>query len=576
MTIAPPSDLVANRPIANMQVLIADDNRDSADMLAELIRLELGCQVVTAYDGQQASEQSLSAPYDVLILDLQMPGLSGLEVASIVKSRVGHLKPPLLLAMTGRSDLADELAAVDVRFDRAFAKPVDHATLFATLRTHWQGASTARQAVEFRVLETLTRAAREVLPLMTVKRQPLSFDAEGPELLLFDDEVALHSAFYRLMCGAVDLMDNGIVMVAARSVAGESGRQALTVNVAGNVLLDPPQRRVDVLQRLGLDIDTSAASQRVASGFELARGVCPNSGGAVSFASHPSEGVLLRLELSVRPVECEPPPSAEGARAWIVDGRSVEPAVLERRLQRLGWRVWRFDSPLDASRHINALAPDDCPDLFLIRDDPLASRSALAALQSCLPDRTRCLLLVSAGSAALAKPGTLLGWDLRVEPLSPGDLAQASLLALDAEFADGGPATVSHSLRGRPKVLVVDDNEVNRIIACGLLEVLGYEVAAVCDGLDAIEHCKHAPPDVVLMDINMPVLGGIDASRRIVELQKTGRVAPFAIIVATADDAHETKARSFEAGVSGYLCKPLRLELMRDELRRVGVPAAAD
>jgi len=109
-----------------------------------------------------------------------------------------------------------------------------------------------------------------------------------------------------------------------------------------------------------------------------------------------------------------------------------------------------------------------------------------------------------------------------------------------------------------------------------MLNALGYEASAVADGLDAIEHCKHTPPDVVLMDINMPVLGGIDASRRIVELQKTGRVAPFAIVVATADDAPETKTRSFEAGVSGYLCKPLRLELMRDEMRRVGVPASAD
>ncbi len=574
MTIEPRSDLVADRPIADMQILIADDSRDSADLLAELIRLELGCQVATAYDGQQAAELSLSAHYDVLILDLQMPGLSGLEVASGVKSRVGHLKPPLLLAMTGRSDLADELAAVDVCFDRAFAKPIDYETLLGTLRTHWQGSSTTREAVEFRVFETLTQAAREMLPLMAAKSQRLSFDAEGPELLLFGDEVAVHSALYRLMCGAADLMESGIVMVAARSVAAECGLQLLIVSIAGNVLLDSPQRRDDVLQRLGLDIDTSSASQRDAGGFILARGVCPNSGGAVSFASHAREGVLLRLELSVRPVECEPLPRAERAQAWIVDERSVEPAVLERRLQRLGWRVWRFASLLDASRHIGA-SPDDCPNLFLVRDDPPASRSALAALQSCLPDRTRCVLLVSAGSAALAKPGTLLGWDLRVEPLSPGDLTQASLLALDAESGNGGPATVSHSLRSRRKVLVVDDNEVNRIIACGLLEVLGYEVAAVCDGLDAIEHCKHAPPDVVLMDINMPVLGGIDASRRIVELQKTGRIAPFAIIVATADDAHETKARSFEAGVRGYLCKPLRLELMRDELRRVGVPAAA-
>jgi len=121
----------------------------------------------------------------------------------------------------------------------------------------------------------------------------------------------------------------------------------------------------------------------------------------------------------------------------------------------------------------------------------------------------------------------------------------------------------------------VDDNEINRILACAMLQVLGYEVAAVADGLDAIEHCKHMPPDAVLMDVNMPVLGGIDASRRIVELQKTGRVVPFPIVMASADDSPETKARCLEAGVSGYLCKPLLLEVIRDQLRRVGVPAAA-
>ena len=575
MTTPPSSDIVAQRPIADMQVLIADDNRDGADTLTALIRLEIGCQVVTAYNGEKALELALSAPFDVLLLDLQMPGLSGLEVASIARSRADLDKPPLFLAMTGRSDVADDLAVVDARFDRAFAKPVDHETLFATLRAHWQGVITARAAVEFRVLDTLTQAARKVLPLLTANRQQLSFDCEGPELVLCGDELALKSDFYRLLCGALDLMGNGIVMVAARSVAGESGTQAVTVNVAGSGRLEAPSRRAEVLQGLGLATDAVAVTLPAASSFVQAGGVFPNSGGAVSYASHPREGVLLRFELSVSPVEREPSPRADGARVWIVDARSIEPAVLERRLQRLGWRVSRFASLVDASTHVNAATVDECPELLLVRDDPLTLRSSLADVRSRMPERTRCLLLVSAGAPALSDPGAMARWDMRVEPLSPGDLAQASLLALDADFAKGGAATVSHSLPGRRKVLVVDDNEINRILACAMLQVLGYEVAAVADGLDAIEHCKLMPPDVVLMDVNMPVLGGIDASRRIVDLQKTGRVAPFSIVVATADDSPETAARCFEAGVSGYLCKPLLLDAMRDELRRVGVPAAA-
>ena len=51
-------------------------------------------------------------------------------------------------------------------------------------------------------------------------------------------------------------------------------------------------------------------------------------------------------------------------------------------------------------------------------------------------------------------------------------------------------------------------------------------------------------------------------------------MAPFAIVAATADDAPETRARCLAAGARGYLCKPLRLESMRDELRRVGLPVA--
>jgi len=577
MTASTPDAIVADRPIADMQVLIADDNRDGADVLAALVSLEVGCQVVTAYDGEQALRLALSTPFDVLVLDLQMPGFSGLEVASITRSSAGLIKPPLLLAMTGRNDLAAELALVDARFDRAFAKPLDHETLFATLRAHWQGGVTARPAVEFRVLDTLTQAARQVQPLLSSNHQQLSFDCEGPELVLRGDELALKSDFYRLLCGALELLGSGIVIVAARSVADERGMQALTVNVAGSGRLEAPSRRAEILQGLGLALalEAGATTQRDVGGFVLARGVFPNSGGAVSFASHPSEGSLLRFELSVSPVERQPTPGAEGARAWIVDARSVEPAVLERRLQRLGWRVSRFASLADAATHIDACTADDCPELLLVRDDPLSSRSPLAAVRGRMPDRTRCLLLVGAGATVLSDAGAVAPWDVRIEPLSPGELAPAVLLALDAGFAAGGAATSSHSLPSRRKVLVVDDNEINRILACAMLQVLGYEAAAVADGLDAIEHCKHLPPDVVLMDVNMPVLGGIDASRRIVELQKAGRVAPFAIVVATADDSPETTARCYEAGVAGHLFKPLLLEAMRDELRRVGVPAAA-
>jgi len=565
--------MVPAAPIESMQVLIADDQRDSAETLATLIRSELGCQVVTAYDGKQALDLALGARRDVLILDLQMPGMSGLEVAVAARASAGGARPPLLLAMSGRNDLEGELAVIDVRFDRAFAKPVDVAALLATLRSHWDGDRAIRPAEKLMVLEALTHAARQVQPLLDTKGLHLSFDAEGPDVVLLGHEASLVSAFYRQMCGVLDLLYNGIVLVTAYPQQAQQGdRQTMTVCVAGSGQLEGPTRTFEVMQRLGLTSDAGDASQHKGSSFMQAHGTCPNSGGVLTFASHPTEGVLLRLELAVQPSGHQAPSRVEDARAWIVDARNVEPAALERRLQRMGWQVWRFPSPEAALERIAAQSGETLPDALLVGVDLILLSSHLAALSSHMPQHTRCWLLQGAGSEALIQAVTLPRWETRVEPLSPVDLARAGPLASDAEAttAMAGATTSANSLRGRRKVLVVDDVEINRIVAGGLLQLLGYEVAAVADGLDAIEYCKRTPPDVVLMDVNMPVLGGIDASRRIVELQKTGQIAPFAIIVATADDAPETKARCVEAGVRAYLYKPLRLEAMRHALRQVG------
>ncbi len=569
----------ADRPITDMQLLVADDDRDSADALVALLQLELGCRVTTAYDGERALQLALIVRPDVLILDLNMPGLSGLEVASLAASHKDESARPLILAITGRSDLARDLAVIDVRFDRAFAKPLDHATLFATLHAHWRGEVATRAAVEFRFFDTFTQAARDVTPLLATRRQQFSFDGEGPEFTLHGDEPGMHSALYRLMCGALDLIGSGIVMFAAHSVASDKAG-ALTVNLAASGRLQSPEQTAEVLQRLGLAVDATVSEPSGARGTVRASGVCPNTGGRVSFISQPREGILLRLELGVQPIGSESPAHAEGARAWLIDRREIASAVLERRLQRLGWRVWRFVSITDASKRLGAFGLDDAPDLLLVSDEPAGSRSAALALRNRMPARTRCVLLVDAGSSSLRDPIKAEGCDSRVEPLSPGDLAESTRLAVSRSSSESAasksvvPAIASRGLRDRRKVLVVDDHEVNRIVATGLLQLLGYEVASVADGLDAIEHCKHSPPDAVLMDINMRVLDGIDATRRILELQRLGKMAPFAIVAATADDAPETRARCLAAGARGYLCKPLRLESMRDELRRVGLPVA--
>jgi CheY-like chemotaxis protein len=116
---------------------------------------------------------------------------------------------------------------------------------------------------------------------------------------------------------------------------------------------------------------------------------------------------------------------------------------------------------------------------------------------------------------------------------------------------------------------VVDDNELNRVVACGLLEALGYETATASQGREAIDKCRRAAPHAVLMDVNMPVLDGLGATRELRRLQREGEISPFAIIAATAAATPEQHDRCIASGMEGYLSKPLQLPQLRAELRRV-------
>jgi DNA-binding NarL/FixJ family response regulator len=111
----------------------------------------------------------------------------------------------------------------------------------------------------------------------------------------------------------------------------------------------------------------------------------------------------------------------------------------------------------------------------------------------------------------------------------------------------------------RVKILVVDDHQMLREALVGMLELSGFEVVgAVADGADATSLAAELLPDVVLMDLSMPVLNGLDATRLLRE------VAPAtAIVVFSAFDSVELKRQAFAAGAVAYLPKGCSAERLR-------------
>jgi CheY-like chemotaxis protein len=115
-------------------------------------------------------------------------------------------------------------------------------------------------------------------------------------------------------------------------------------------------------------------------------------------------------------------------------------------------------------------------------------------------------------------------------------------------------------------VLVVDDSSTNRMILTRMLEALGHRVETAPDGETAIERVGHCVFDIVLMDVQMPGIGGLEAARRIRGLGGAAGRTP--VLAVTADVSDEDRASYAAAGMNGIVAKPLMAEALRSEIVR--------
>ncbi|MDD5630374.1 MAG: response regulator [Elusimicrobia bacterium] len=114
------------------------------------------------------------------------------------------------------------------------------------------------------------------------------------------------------------------------------------------------------------------------------------------------------------------------------------------------------------------------------------------------------------------------------------------------------------------KILIVDDDSSIREILSTQLARLGFQTAAAADGQEAVELFKSAPPDLVLMDMMMPVLDGLAACQQIRALEKKGTRVP--ILFLTARDTRHDQISSTLSGGDDFITKPISLQELRERV----------
>ena len=116
------------------------------------------------------------------------------------------------------------------------------------------------------------------------------------------------------------------------------------------------------------------------------------------------------------------------------------------------------------------------------------------------------------------------------------------------------------------KILIAEDNATNRELFRELLEARGYDVDEACDGPEALRMLEQSQPDILLLDIGMPVLDGFAVVRAI---RANSRLAALPVLAVTAYAMQGDRERILESGFDGYLSKPINAKSLADELARL-------
>jgi CheY-like chemotaxis protein len=260
-----------------------------------------------------------------------------------------------------------------------------------------------------------------------------------------------------------------------------------------------------------------------------------------------------------------------GRRILIVDDHAPSRAALQRQAEVWGLSALAIGTGEEA---LSSIKKGDRFDLGLIdMQMPGFGGAALAAEIRKWMDGTRMPLigLLTPGLREAPHPEVFAA--SVTKPIKASRLYDALIDALDQtpapERPQVAPSTGERLADRHPlRVLVAEDNGVNQKVALAMLRHLGYRADLAADGMEAVEAVRRVPYDVVFMDLQMPELDGLDATKQIIAEHPRHRRPR--IVALTANAFEEDREQCLAAGMDDYMSKPLKAEMLEAALLRAG------